>query len=177
MTRRAELFVERRSVIGSGHRRREREQGPGQRVDERRRADSHGPSSGKLADYMPGMAILARMTRLSTRIVVYSLVAPVLALVVSGFSRTADVASGFSRTADVASGFSRTADVVSGFSRTLFAAQQCVDHSKDPAGCQPSTFDTPMAQMPSVRVNRQGQIDPTSSEADAKAGAFELEKR
>ena len=55
--------------------------------------------------------------------------------------------------------------------------QQCLDHSKDPAGCQPSTFDTPMAQMPSVRVNRQGQIDPRSSEADAKAGAFELEKR
>ena len=63
-------------------------------------------------------------------------------------------------------------------SRTVLAAdQQCVDHSKDPAGCQPSTFDTPMAQMPSVRVNRQGQIDPHSSEADAKAGAFELEKR
>ena len=63
-------------------------------------------------------------------------------------------------------------------SRTVLAAdQQCVDHSKDPAGCQPSTFDTPMAQMPSVRVNRQGQIDPRSSEADAKAGAFELEKR
>ena len=55
--------------------------------------------------------------------------------------------------------------------------QQCVDHSKDPAGCQPSTFDTPLVQMPSVRVNRQGQIDPTSSEADAKAGAFELEKQ
>jgi hypothetical protein len=55
--------------------------------------------------------------------------------------------------------------------------QQCVDHSKDPAGCQPSTFDTPLAQMPSVRVNRQGQIDPNSSEADAKAGAFELEKQ
>jgi len=55
--------------------------------------------------------------------------------------------------------------------------QQCVDHSKDPAGCQPSTFDTPLAQMPSVRVNRQGQIDLTSSEADAKAGAFELEKQ
>jgi hypothetical protein len=55
--------------------------------------------------------------------------------------------------------------------------QQCVDHSKDPAGCQPSTFDTPLAQMPSIRVNRQGQIDPTSSEADAKAGAFELERQ
>ncbi len=34
--------------------------------------------------------------------------------------------------------------------------EQCVDYSKDPAGCQPSTFDTPLAQMPSVRVNRQG---------------------
>ena len=54
---------------------------------------------------------------------------------------------------------------------------QCVDHSKDPAGCQPSTFDTPMAQMPSVRVNRQGVIDQFSSEEDAKAGAFELEKK
>ena len=68
--------------------------------------------------------------------------------------------------------------VASGYTRTVFAAdQQCVDHSKDPAGCQPSTFDTPMAQMPSVRVNRQGQIDPHSSEADAKAGAFDVEKR
>ena len=55
--------------------------------------------------------------------------------------------------------------------------QQCVDHSKDPVGCQPSTFDTPLAQMPSVRVNRQGQIDPTSSEDDAKAGAFALERQ
>jgi len=34
-----------------------------------------------------------------------------------------------------------------------------------------------MAQMPSVRVNRQGQIDPHSSEADAKAGAFAIEKQ
>jgi hypothetical protein len=57
------------------------------------------------------------------------------------------------------------------------ASQQCVDHSKDPAGCQPSTFDTPIGQMPSVRVDRQGNIDPRSSEADAKAGAFELETR
>jgi len=55
-------------------------------------------------------------------------------------------------------------------------AQQCVDHSNDPAGCQPSTFDTPMAKMPSVRVNRTGAIDPFSSEADAKAGAFALEQ-
>ena len=41
---------------------------------------------------------------------------------------------------------------------------QCVDHSKDPAGCQPSTFDTPIGQMPSVRVNRQGEVDPKSSD-------------
>jgi hypothetical protein len=56
------------------------------------------------------------------------------------------------------------------------SAQQCVDHSTDPAGCQPSTFDTPFEKMPSVRVNRAGTIDPTSSEADAKAGAFALER-
>jgi len=37
---------------------------------------------------------------------------------------------------------------------TAAAADPCIDVSKDPAGCQPSTFDTPFAQMPSVRVNR-----------------------
>ena len=36
-------------------------------------------------------------------------------------------------------------------------AGQCVDFSKDPAGCQPSTFDTPIGDMPSVRVGRTGQ--------------------
>ncbi len=56
-------------------------------------------------------------------------------------------------------------------------AAQCVDLSKDPAGCQPSTFDTPIGQMPSVRVNRQGDLDPTSSEEDARAGAAALEKK
>src|SRR5215831_1277212 len=55
-------------------------------------------------------------------------------------------------------------------------ARQCVDFSKDPAGCQPSTFDTPIGQMPSVRVNRQGNIDPFSSEEDARAGTAALEK-
>jgi hypothetical protein len=35
----------------------------------------------------------------------------------------------------------------------LDARGQCVDFSGDPAGCQPSTFDTPIGQMPSVRVN------------------------
>ena len=54
---------------------------------------------------------------------------------------------------------------------------QCVDFSKDPAGCQPSTFDTPMDKMPSVRVNRLGEIDPTASEADARAGATLLEEK
>jgi hypothetical protein len=55
-------------------------------------------------------------------------------------------------------------------------AGQCVDYSKDPAGCQPATFDTPMGQMPSVRVNRQGNLDPNSSEQDARAGVAALEK-
>src|SRR5215471_16065701 len=60
--------------------------------------------------------------------------------------------------------------------QTATPGTQCVDYSKDPAGCQPSTFDTPIGQMPSVRVNRQGNIDPFSSEADARAGVAALEK-
>jgi hypothetical protein len=55
-------------------------------------------------------------------------------------------------------------------------AGQCVDFSKDPAGCQPSTFDTPIGDMPSVRIGRTGNLDPMSSEADARAGAALLEK-
>jgi hypothetical protein len=55
-------------------------------------------------------------------------------------------------------------------------AAQCVDYSKDPAGCQPSTFDTPIGQMPSVRVNAEGKLDKFSSEADARAGAAKLER-
>src|SRR5215468_7800647 len=55
-------------------------------------------------------------------------------------------------------------------------ALQCVDYSKDPAGCQPSTFDTPIGQMPSVRVNREGKLDTASSEEDARAGVAKLEK-
>jgi len=57
------------------------------------------------------------------------------------------------------------------------ADQQCHDFSKDPAGCQPSTFDTPIGQMPSVRVNRHGEVDPNSSEKDARTGAALLEKK
>ncbi|SRR5579884_934741 len=53
---------------------------------------------------------------------------------------------------------------------------QCVDYSKDPAGCQPSTFHTPIGQMPSVRVGRDGQINPMSSEEEARAGVAKLEK-
>ena len=54
---------------------------------------------------------------------------------------------------------------------------QCVDPSKDPAGCQPSTRDTPIGEMPSARVNRHGDLDPMSSEADARAGVALLEKK
>src|SRR6202008_438602 len=103
--------------------------------------------------------ILTRMKRLLARLSLCVLAAAGL-YVVSGFSRTV------------------ISEVASGFSRTGFAAdQQCVDHSKDPAGCQPSTFDTPMAQMPSVRVNRQGNVDPFSSEEEARAGARALESQ
>src|SRR5262249_10544328 len=56
------------------------------------------------------------------------------------------------------------------------AVAECVDYSKDPAGCQPSTFDTPIGQMPSVRVNAKEEIDPFSSEQDARAGFAKLEK-
>src|SRR5688572_18489322 len=57
------------------------------------------------------------------------------------------------------------------------SAAPCVDPSKDPAGCQPSTFDTPFAEMPSVRVNAEGKIDPFASEADARKGFALLEKK
>ncbi len=57
------------------------------------------------------------------------------------------------------------------------ASGGCVDYSDDPAGCQPSTFDTPIGDMPSVRVGATGDLDPTSSEADARAGFAALEER
>jgi hypothetical protein len=57
------------------------------------------------------------------------------------------------------------------------AIAQCVDPSRDPAGCQPTTRDTPVGEMPSVRVNGHGDLDPTSSEADARAGASAIEKK
>jgi len=60
---------------------------------------------------------------------------------------------------------------------TLVLGAQCVDYSKDPAGCQPSTFDTPIGDMPSVRIGRTGNLDPKSSEADARAGAQHIHAR
>src|SRR5438045_8932006 len=64
-----------------------------------------------------------------------------------------------------------------GASNRPLVAGQCVDFSKDPAGCQPSTFDTPIGDMPSVRVGRTGNIDPKSPEEDARAGVALLEKK
>lgn len=52
----------------------------------------------------------------------------------------------------------------------------CVDYSADPAGCQPSAFDTPIGEMPSVRVNRDGDLDPFSTEDDARAGFAAVEE-
>src|SRR6202012_4951286 len=69
---------------------------------------------------------------------------------------------------------SLTAGILSLMAGSL--AAQCVDYSNDPAGCQPSTFKTPIGQMPSVRVGRDGKLNSKSSEADARAGAALLEK-
>jgi hypothetical protein len=63
-----------------------------------------------------------------------------------------------------------------GAASRLLVAEQCVDFSNDPAGCQPSTFDTPFGAMPSVRIGRNGNLDPKSSEADSRVGAALLEK-
>ena len=56
------------------------------------------------------------------------------------------------------------------------ANAQCVDYSDDPAGCQPSTFDTPIGEMPSIRVGQRGQVDPFSSEEEAREGFSRIEK-
>jgi len=53
----------------------------------------------------------------------------------------------------------------------------CVDYAKNTSGCQPSPFKTPMEEMPSARVNREGKVDAKSSEADARAGFALLEKQ
>lgn len=56
------------------------------------------------------------------------------------------------------------------------AIAPCVDPTGDPAGCQPSTFKPPLGEMPAGRVNRTGALDPTASEADARAGIGLVEK-
>jgi hypothetical protein len=53
----------------------------------------------------------------------------------------------------------------------------CRDPSSDPSGCQPSTFETPIALIPGGRVDRNGNLDPTSSPREAMAGAFLLERK
>lgn len=54
---------------------------------------------------------------------------------------------------------------------------RCIDVTDDPAGCQPSTFEVPIGQMPSTRLGRNGQADSFSSDEEAVAGAFHLEKK
>jgi hypothetical protein len=61
----------------------------------------------------------------------------------------------------------------SAFECTDDAAQRGVD-------CVPSTFDTfdiPFAELPGGRMNAEGRLDPTSSPADAHAGAFVAAER
>ncbi len=53
---------------------------------------------------------------------------------------------------------------------------RCDDATADPAGCQPSHFRVPIEDIPSTRINRLGQADPFSSEKEAIAGAFRLER-
>jgi hypothetical protein len=67
------------------------------------------------------------------------------------------------------------ASVVLALAGSAALQAQCVDYSDDPAGCQPSTFDTPFAAMPTVRVNRRGDVDASASDADARAGFARLE--
>ena len=52
----------------------------------------------------------------------------------------------------------------------------CTSSGNVVLGCQPSTFGTPIGAMPSVRIGRNGNLDPKSSEADARVGAALLEK-
>ena len=56
-------------------------------------------------------------------------------------------------------------------------AAACKDPSGDAAGCQPSTFDVPIAKIPSRRLGRNGEMNLFSSDREAHAGAFELEKK
>ena len=60
---------------------------------------------------------------------------------------------------------------------TTWAKGGCKDRSDDPAGCQPSTFEVPISQIPSTRLNKKGQADPFSSAKKAIDGAFRLERK
>ena len=53
----------------------------------------------------------------------------------------------------------------------------CADASGDPAGCQPSIRDLPFGEIPGRRLDRHGNLDPTSPPEDAMAGAFRVEER
>lgn len=64
-----------------------------------------------------------------------------------------------------------------GVPSNISANKSCKDRSDDPAGCQPSTFDVPIGQIPGTRVNAEGEIDPFSSDKDAIKGGFHLEKK
>jgi hypothetical protein len=55
------------------------------------------------------------------------------------------------------------------------AQPACVDYSDDPVGCQPSPFSVPFDRIPTTRLDRLGQTDPTASDADTMAGARRLE--
>ena len=61
------------------------------------------------------------------------------------------------------------------------AAQACRDARTGKAmDCVPATFDTfdiPFDRLPGGRVNARGELDPTSSPADAHAGAFVAARR
>ncbi len=54
---------------------------------------------------------------------------------------------------------------------------KCKDATEDPAGCQPSHFEVPIADIPSTRLDRRGRADAFSSDGEALAGAFRLEKK
>jgi hypothetical protein len=56
-------------------------------------------------------------------------------------------------------------------------AEGCVDFTADIAACQPSPFNPPAADIPSMRLNAQGVIDHKASDEDAIRGARVIEER
>ncbi|HVR90574.1 MAG TPA: hypothetical protein VHG29_05730 [Novosphingobium sp.] len=57
------------------------------------------------------------------------------------------------------------------------AASACEAQEGDVAGCQPAPFDAPLGQMPTRRINENGVMDRTASDAATRQGATSLEKR